>query len=105
MARQSSPQSDWIRAHENRYFADDAPLEALNAAQHVLMARSAARIGRREMAVRMYRVALELWHQMDQTQPGQWEEELVGTNLEFADLLLEHQMGGDRSSTAPYGSA
>ncbi len=87
MAERCRESTDWIRAHEERYFGFDAEPEAFDAAQHVLMARSALRVGRREMALCMYRTAMRIWRDMDERSPGDWEEEVWGTHRELADLL------------------
>jgi hypothetical protein len=80
---------DWLRSHEARYFSGESDPEAFDAAQHVLMARSALRMGRREIALQMYRAALKMWHDLENGEPGMWEEELQGTNEEFAGVLMD----------------
>jgi hypothetical protein len=76
--------------HPERYLAEGCPEAVSDAAQCVIAARTALRLGQKEIALHLYVRATRLWHELDGAQPGRWSAELRGTRKELVRLLERH---------------
>jgi len=73
-----------------RYLAGDLPERVADAAQCVLAARTALRLGQKEIALHLYVTAARLWRGIEGADPGHWRRELTETRKELVHLLERH---------------
>lgn len=84
----SKSHKDWMRS--DRYLTEAAPSSVNDAAQCVLAARTALRLGRKEIALHLYVQAARLWKNLERKDPGHWREAQAGTRRELRALIERH---------------